>query len=185
VSRQDVLTAALGLVERHGLAALTMRDLAAELGVAVGTVYAAAGGKDEILQGLADTVLGDLAELEVAGLGWADALVALFSEWHRLMLAHPAIAQLSVLEPLVGPGISAGQDVIFGVIQRAGFADQDVITLFTTLSSYTAGYTLCQISRPSSPGPRDQAGQRREIQLTDEQFVSGLRALLGGFVPGR
>lgn len=181
VSRDQVLASALHLVEADGLAALTMRDLARELGVAVGTVYAAAGSKEDILQGLADTVLGNLAELPVTGLPWRDALVALFSEWHRLMLDHPAIAQLSVLEPLVGPGISAGQDAIFTIIHAAGFDQAEAITLFTTLSSYTAGYTLCQIARPTSPGPRDRNGRRIEIGLTDEQFAEGLRKVLGGF----
>jgi AcrR family transcriptional regulator len=176
-----VLAAALRLVQTDGLAALTMRDLARELGVAVGTVYAAAGSKEEILQGLADTVLGDLAQVPLADLPWREALVALFSEWHRLMLAHPAIAQLSVLEPLIGPGISAGHDTIFATIHAAGFDDTDAITLFTTLSSYTAGYTLCQIARPTSPGPRSRDGRRIEIGLTDEQFVQGLHKVLDGF----
>lgn len=183
VSRDDVLAAALRLVESDGLAALTMRDLARALGVAVGTVYAAAGAKEEILQGLADTVLGDLARVPVADLPWRAALVALFGEWHGLMLAHPAIAQLSVLEPLVGPGISAGHDTIFAIIHAAGFGDAEAITLFTTLSSYTAGYTLCQIARPTSPGPRTRDGQRMAIDLTDQQFVQGLHRVLDGFTP--
>jgi len=189
-TRAQVLAVALELVDRDGLAALTMRDLAAELGLAVGTVYTAAGGKEEILQGVADLVLGDLPEVAVVDGDWRGALVTFFTAVHRLLTAHPAIAQLSVLEPLVGPAILAGHDAVFQIMSAGGLDEADALTLYSTLASYTIGFILYQISRGAHAAegrdPPVLLGRARphlEIPLTDAQFEAGLVQIVRGF-PG-
>jgi AcrR family transcriptional regulator len=189
ITREEVLGAALGVVDRDGLAALTMRDLAGHLGVAVGTVYSAAGGKEEILQGVADLVLGELPAIAVVDRDWKVALVTFFKAVHQLFVAHPAIAQLSVLEPLVGPGVLAGHDAVFGIMTAAGLDQAEAMTLYATLASYTTGFSLYQISR-RSPGAAGAApvllgrtSPYLEIPLTDAQFETGLVQIVRGFSP--
>ena len=57
LSRQQILDAALGLVDRDGLKGLTMRSLGQELGVEAMTLYHYVPNKDALLDGLVDLLL--------------------------------------------------------------------------------------------------------------------------------
>ena len=67
LDRADVVAAALGLVEDGGASALSMRKLAAELGVTTNTIYWHVGGRDELLRAVIERLSADLAARPVAG----------------------------------------------------------------------------------------------------------------------
>src|SRR5580704_9676283 len=61
LSREQVLAAALGLLDEAGLEQLTMRRLAAALGVQNGATYWHFGSKQDLLEAMADTLLAGCA----------------------------------------------------------------------------------------------------------------------------
>lgn len=67
LDRADVVAAALGLVEVGGASALSMRKLAAELGVTTNTIYWHVGGRDELLVAVIERLSEDLAARPVTG----------------------------------------------------------------------------------------------------------------------
>ena len=69
LSRERVVMGALAIADADGLAALTIRSLAAELGVKPMSVYYHVANKDEILAALVDVVFGEI-ELPVPGRHW-------------------------------------------------------------------------------------------------------------------
>src|SRR5215213_625256 len=69
MSRDRVLRGALAVADRGGLAGLTIRSLAAELGVKPMTVYYYVANKEEILDGLVDLVFSEI-ELPTVGGDW-------------------------------------------------------------------------------------------------------------------
>ena len=62
LSRDQVVATAVDLLRRYGLADLTMRRLARELGVAPGAIYWHVANKQELLVEVADVLLGRIAE---------------------------------------------------------------------------------------------------------------------------
>src|SRR4051794_35847891 len=62
LNRERVLTAALVLVDREGLSALSMRRLGAELGVEAMALYRYAASKDALLDGLVEALYLELEE---------------------------------------------------------------------------------------------------------------------------
>ncbi|NNC75792.1 MAG: TetR family transcriptional regulator, partial [Acidimicrobiia bacterium] len=56
LSKDRVLTAAIGLADQQGLDALTMRNLASELGVEAMSLYYHVANKEALLDGVVDTV---------------------------------------------------------------------------------------------------------------------------------
>lgn len=64
LDRRRVLRAALEVIDREGLDALTMRRLAAELGVDPMTVHHHAKGKDSLLDGVAELLWGEVEQPE-------------------------------------------------------------------------------------------------------------------------
>jgi AcrR family transcriptional regulator len=78
LNRDQIAGAAVGLADRHGLAAVTMRRLAADLGTAGPSLYRYFTSRDELLDAMVDRVLRDLA-VEPATGTWQHDVVALGS----------------------------------------------------------------------------------------------------------
>ncbi len=87
LSRERVLTAALDLVDREGLAALTMRRLGAELGVEAMSLYHYAPGKNALLDGVVEALYVELEDHLAAGRPAAGSGPAWRAELHRIALA--------------------------------------------------------------------------------------------------
>ena len=69
LTRRRVLRAAVALADRGGVAALSMRKLAQELGVEAMSLYHHVASKEAILDGIVDVVFGEI-ELPSGDVGW-------------------------------------------------------------------------------------------------------------------
>src|ERR1700688_3166740 len=75
ITLDRIIAGALELIDREGLGALSMRNLATELGTGTTTLYRHVAGKDEVLVLVADAVLGETQlRHPVDGLGWRRVL---------------------------------------------------------------------------------------------------------------
>ncbi|MCU7727076.1 TetR/AcrR family transcriptional regulator C-terminal domain-containing protein [Actinoplanes sp. KI2] len=122
MSRERALTAAVALVDAEGLKALTMRRLAAELGVEAMSLYYHLPGKQGLLDGLAESVIGEIA----AAVGddereWRDRLRHRFLRAREVMLRHPWAPAVLGSRPAVPPSLYAYYDQIVGTLLAAGF----------------------------------------------------------------
>ena len=95
--RDEAIDAAERVLEQDGLAAVTMRRLAEELGIRAPSLYKHLAGKGEILTALQDRALARMAAvLEGAG----DDLGALAGAYRQWALLHPRLYELSARYPL-------------------------------------------------------------------------------------
>jgi len=78
LSRQRVLAAAMELADAEGISALTMRRLAADLGVEAMSLYHHVPGKEQLLDGLIEAVLAEIDAAVVAGADASD-------DWRRAL----------------------------------------------------------------------------------------------------
>ncbi|MET8170607.1 TetR family transcriptional regulator [Streptomyces sp. NPDC005329] len=167
LNRRLVLTAAVALVDRDGLAALTMRRLATELGVEPMAIYRYTAGKQELVDGLVEAFfaevnnrlrasseeLRDLAE-EAGRLGQAGEL-SWRAELHRIALAfraegraHPGILPVVATRPLAVPvarhpaPLLQLTEHILAVLGRAGFDDPTTLTIYRAFVAWNLGCLL-------------------------------------------
>jgi len=95
LDRADVVDAALALVESGGPEALTMRRLAAEIGVATTSIYWHVGGRDDVIDAVIDAHGDRLAEQSPAGDTPRQRLLSLARHVLDNALAHPEINRLA------------------------------------------------------------------------------------------
>lgn len=102
LSRDRIVTAALALIDEEGLAALSTRRLAAELGVSGPSLYNHFATKEAILDAAADTVIAqvDLSMFDDRR-DWRQALLDWARSYRAALTDHPRIVPFLA----VGPGL--------------------------------------------------------------------------------
>jgi AcrR family transcriptional regulator len=102
LSREQVLDAALDLVDRDGVAALSMRRLGAELGVEAMTLYHYLPNKDALLDGIVERVMAQ-ADTTLTSGPWDRALTDYARSLRATLLRHPGAALIVATRPAVTP----------------------------------------------------------------------------------
>jgi AcrR family transcriptional regulator len=171
LTRQRILCAALKLIDREGLDALSMRKLGATLGVEGMALYRHVGNKERLLEGVVEVLLEEL-ELPPAGsASWADAWLALARSYRRLARSHPGAFRLLALSPLSTAARFERAKAPVAILRDAGFDEQRAQLAFRTLLSYADGYLL----RELADGDTDLSPEDAEAA-----FDFGIRAILTG-----
>lgn len=89
LTREGIVRAAMAIADGEGLAALTMRGVAARLGVAAMSPYRHVGGKEELVLLMADAAFGEAAYPDPGPEGWRARLELGARTLWRLYRAHP------------------------------------------------------------------------------------------------
>ncbi|SFW91832.1 TetR/AcrR family transcriptional regulator C-terminal domain-containing protein [Amycolatopsis australiensis] len=106
LGRDNLVRAAVRLADAEGIAALSMRRLAAELGVGPMALYRHVPGKEELLRLMADAALGEAELPEPGPADWRPRLeLAARAQW-RAYRRHPWLAPI-LLNSLVRPPVLA------------------------------------------------------------------------------
>lgn len=108
VSSEVVVDAALRLVEDRGVAALTMRRLAEELGTAVTAIYWHVGNRDALLDLLVERLLADMGTVRLSGRTPRARIVSLARQWrtrlwerpHLIAVAHERGKTAAMFQPM-------------------------------------------------------------------------------------
>jgi AcrR family transcriptional regulator len=94
LTRSQVLDAGMQILETDGIEGLTIRGLAAKLGVAATSIYWHVGDKQALLDGLAERVISQLSEVSVRGRDPADRIVSIASSLRRTLLERAELVAL-------------------------------------------------------------------------------------------
>jgi TetR/AcrR family transcriptional regulator, tetracycline repressor protein len=143
LSRDRVVASALALVERHGVDALSMRKLAAELGVEAMSLYNHVANKDDVLDAIAEVVFADVA-LPPPTADWRADARALANAFRAAALAHPRTASLSLARQLGYPAVPVAEAAL-DILARAGFTPDQAVHAARTLLAYLIGTLLREI----------------------------------------
>jgi AcrR family transcriptional regulator len=147
LTRERVLGAALELADRDGLAALTMRRLADDLGVEAMSIYYHLPNKEAILDGLVEVVFGEI-EHEVGGF----PLTATPSSWkadlrerilaaRRVLLRHPWVPVVMETRSTLGPTMARYTDAAVGIMRTGGVSFDLIHHSLHALGSRLYGFT--------------------------------------------
>ena len=136
-----MLRAALRLVDRNGIDALSMRKLAQELGVEAMSLYNHVENKDEILKGIVELVAAgvDLAEDEA---DWQKAMRRRVLSAHEVLDRYPWAAPLWMRRGGAGGSRMRYADTVLRGLREAGFSPDLTYHAFHVLQSHVLGFAL-------------------------------------------
>jgi AcrR family transcriptional regulator len=209
LTRQRVVTEALAVFAEDGVPALTMRSLAARLGVVPGAVYHHVRNKEQLQDLLLDGVLAEVEFDLDSSLHWTEQLKVLAHRLRRVLEAHPGVAGILKTRDPLGPHSLALAEAFLSPLQAAGFADRQAGLAFFLLVDYTIGFavsgtpTSVNEQRVRDPAVRAQlhqffrslppdrfpalvaVGEHVWVDNRDERFTAGLDVLMAGLEDAR
>jgi AcrR family transcriptional regulator len=162
-----VLRAAVAFADERGIEALSMRKLGQELGVEAMSLYNHVAGKDDILNGIVETIAGEV-EVAPAELDWKTAVRRSAISAHETLVRHPWAPALWMRGGRGGTARLRFADGLLGALRRGLSADL-TYRAFHTLQSYILGYTLQELRFPFETEDLEEMAQTflREFPSAD------------------
>jgi AcrR family transcriptional regulator len=204
ITLDRIVAGALELIDREGLGALSMRNLATELGTGTTTLYRHVAGKDEVLVLVADAVLAETQlRRPLEGMGWREVLEELAHSMRTVLSAHPNVAALFATAVPVGPNSLRGKELSLSVLRERGFDETLAANVYTAvahqvlasvlqepMNDFRAGglgasksLTLRDFYRSLPAGPYPhlvELADELTSRTATEEFEFGLACLLDG-----
>ena len=173
LTRERIVEVALRISDDEAdLSGLTVRRLAEELGVGTMTLYSYFRSKDEILDAMADHVLGGMKLEPGDGEGPGDAIRAVAAAFRTLMREHPVVVRL--LAGRVTNSQAALRGAMEAVLQRlinAGIPGPLAVRCYSFLITYTLGFVTYTLRRPWGRSDDPDAPEQRRRR---SHFFAGL-----------
>jgi AcrR family transcriptional regulator len=145
-SREEIVGAAIELLDEEGLDGLSMRKLGAKLSAGATSLYWYVANKDELLELAYDETWGELKVPDPEEVGWREAASVLAYSMRAAMLRHPWSADLLGRLPALGPKALQAADRMRKVFAAAGFKGMDIDYATSTITAYVYGTTLPEIA---------------------------------------
>ena len=133
-----IVEEALKVADAEGLAAMSIRRVADELGVGAMTLYRYVPGKNELIDVMLDTVLGELPRREVDG-DWRARLDQIARENRQLYLNHPWLLQVATSRPPLGPNVMAKYEWELQAVEGIGLDDMEMDAAIALVNGYVHG----------------------------------------------
>jgi len=169
LTRERVVTEALAVISTEGAQALSMRAIAARLGVVPGALYRYVRGKEQLYDLVLDAVLAEVSCQADPGAPWAAQVGALAGQLRAVLENHPGIAALLKARDPVSPASLAVAEAFLAPLSAAGLPGRRAALAFRLVYDYTVGFAL---GDPTSP-----AEQRLRDTATRQELHAFLRSL--------
>ena len=189
-----IAAAALTIIEREGLALLSMRTVAAELGVGTMSLYRYVDSR-HALEGLVVDAVVAAVNLDLPKrMRWQARISTLVKRVRAAMRAHPAVVPLLLTRRHSSEGAVRWGEAMMGALAEGGFEGRARAIAFRTLLSYLIGAVQVEHFGPlSGEGtaalaalPRDaypflsETARSAERIAEGVEFDAGLAAVLRG-----
>ncbi|GIG89814.1 TetR/AcrR family transcriptional regulator [Plantactinospora endophytica] len=174
-----IVRAAIGIADAEGLAGLSMRRVADELGVTAMSLYTYVPGKAELVDVMLDTVHARPAEADDGHDGhggvadgdgdWRGRLERLARESYERYRRHPWLLQVATSVPVLGPNLLAKYDRELSAVDGLGLTEVEMDLLVSLVTDYVHGAVR---------GAVETAQMQRRTGMSTEQWWQSYEPLL-------
>jgi AcrR family transcriptional regulator len=175
LTREQIVKAAIDLLDSEGLEGLSMRVLGKRLGSAATAVYWHVGSKNNLITLAGDQVWNEIALPDLTAVDWRTAATMMATDLHAMLTRHLWLVQAFGSHMVYGPGKARHDDHSLAIYETAGFtgarADQAAATVFIFVLGNALGHAAAasltrKLSRDGGNAQetmRDSMAKAREI----------------------
>ncbi len=191
----EIAAAALRIVDESGVAALSMRSLAAALDTGPMTLYNYVADKEGLEELVVAAIVAEVRLPDPTDDWQQDAYAIANAMWQGVR-AHPAAIPLVLTRRMSSATGFAAADALIAALNRAGLDDRDRLAAFHALLGFVTGGAQADLAGPlvaarigavaGSEYPHVAALSEVAVRTSaEEDFDRGLRMLLDGIASRR
>jgi TetR/AcrR family transcriptional regulator, tetracycline repressor protein len=180
IQREQVVRAALSLLDEAGIEGVTMRQLAQRLNIQAPSLYWHFANKQALLDGMADALLEPVARDVDVSAPWDEVLQRVAGELRRALLSRRDGARVFAGTYVVTENILRVSEALMGALRRAGASSRVAAWGCFSIVYYVLGFTLEE--QPLDPRFNSQSvdpsrGRAQFSSFPPERFPHVLSAL--------
>jgi AcrR family transcriptional regulator len=195
LTRKQVLEEALGLIDREGLDAVTMRRLADHLRVTPMALYNHVSNKKDLLGSIAEHLTAQI-DFDCDTPEWRDRIRTCFRRLREACLAHPSAVRLMESLEVAPLAVFRPMEITLGALDEASVTGDDAVRTYFLLMNFTMGQLSYELRGPfegldaaqALAGKRLEGAEFAHIKQSvcstewdfDRAFEFGLSVILGG-----
>ena len=197
LSRERIAAAAIAIADAEGIASVSMRRIAQDLGVGTMSLYYYVKTKTDLIAAMDDAIMAEVVAPSLPA-NWRAALVAIATRTRDAFLRHPW-ALHSMLS--VAPGVNAMRhfEQCLEALSETNLTSEEKFTLLATVDDFVFGYALreaatdkkidldfakSQLATGTYPRLQEVFGEGR-VPVSSDRFQLGLGLILDMVADGR
>ncbi|MEU4107301.1 TetR/AcrR family transcriptional regulator [Streptomyces sp. NPDC027717] len=142
LSRERIVEAAFHVLDRQGLDGLSMRQVAAELGVTVSALYAHVSSKDDLLELMYTRLFDDFRMPEPDPERWREQIRDYARAGRKRLLSHRDVARISMAHVPFTAELLPHVEGLLAIFRTAGLPDRIAAEAGDLISTYIDGFVL-------------------------------------------
>lgn len=168
LGRERIFRAALTLIDRSGLIAFNIRELAAFLGVAPAAIYWHVPSRDALVSGAIALALEGAADDAPLG-PWQQRIAKLLRRFRSVLRAHPRLSPAVASELAYNAAFNAALlDQIVAALEDVPFKGKELVNAFNVVVAALFGFTTLELSSaPEGPPDTWEKACRAQIDAVD------------------
>lgn len=194
LTRERIVTAAVGMADEQGFDAVSMRRVAVHLDAGAMSLYRHVADKGELVSAMVDRVTGEYscAGTDPSGLDWRERIHLLArSDW-RMFMEHPwMLTATTTLAPPFGTESLASMEWALEALSPLGLQPHEAARVIMTVTTYVQGSVRIVLGGPEHSGDDggtkggDDPGLRWQARLRDRDMdrFPRLQELVRGYRP--
>jgi AcrR family transcriptional regulator len=146
LSRRRIVHAAIGLIEREGEGGLSMRRVAAELDVAVMSLYNHVPNKAALLDAVAEEILGGMEMADDPAMDWKERARAIVRAYRKIAHDHPRCVTLVLTRKVEAPSGMRPVEHALALAVDAGFDGETAVRIMRAILAYAIGAQMREVN---------------------------------------
>jgi AcrR family transcriptional regulator len=142
LTKEQIVRAAVGLLDDEGLEGLNMRALGERLGSAATAIYWHVRNKDDLVILAGDELWSEVALPDLGIVDWRTAATTMATSMYAMTARHTWLVMAFASQPVHGPNKARHDEHTLGVFEKAGFAAAEADRAAAAVFTYVLGHAL-------------------------------------------
>ena len=169
LTRRELTTSAIALIERDGLEALTMRRLAGELACAPMSLYTHVRNRDDLIDAIVEHLIEQLASPARGDETWQQLARQTLGAYRDLAVRLPSSFELLALAPYDSSPVAPHLARFLSSLERAGLSPEQAGQILGIVDAYATGFLVVWA--------RSSTRRRANSSVAAAPLIAGLRNL--------
>lgn len=177
LTREQIVGAAIQIVDRDGLDALSMRRLAAELSVGTMSLYYHVPDKTALFDLILEAVMGDWdMSVDDPAAPAQERMMTMAWALRRALMAHPNAVPIALSRPLRTPGQLRPIEKMLGILLQVGVSPTDAMMSVEVIGHFVFGSSMAYANHLASTQGHEPTAEEAFASITPQEFPNLMRA---------